>query len=216
MSQQSPAFHAEDTIAPLGVPGLEICELVPAETNLNAGAQLTVFNPSELELGETTEALIAAVEKFKPKRIVVDSLSELRLVAQSSLRYRRQILALKQFFGGRNCTVLLLDDESGERGDSQLESIAHGVIRLEQLANQFGAERRRVRVIKLRGVPFRGGHHDFSIRSGEHERTIRELTVNGNGLRIGPALSEFQGVLTGVPTFVGRAADLQNRGDRGR
>jgi circadian clock protein KaiC len=146
--------------------GIEICELIPSEANLGTESQLTVFNPSEFELGETTQALIDAVERFKPRRLVVDSLSELRLVAQSTLRYRRQILALKQFFGGRACTVLLLDDGTGEGGDSQLESIAHGVVKLEQLANQFGAERRRLRVAKLRGVPFRGGYHDFTIRKG--------------------------------------------------
>src|SRR3954452_2544272 len=145
---------------------IHICELVPSERNLSADAQLTVFNPSELELGETTEALIAEVNKHKPKRVVIDSLSELRLVAQSSLRYRRQILALKQFFAGRDCTVLMLDDCSGDMGSGQLESIAHGVITLEQLANQYGAERRRLRVMKIRGVPFRGGFHDFMIRRG--------------------------------------------------
>lgn len=145
---------------------IDVCELIPSETNLGTESQLTVFNPSELELGETTEALIAAVNKLKPKRVVVDSLSELRLVAQNTLRYRRQILALKQFFAGRDCTVLLLDDESGSVGDGQLESIAHGVIRLEHLSNQYGAERRRMRVVKLRGVSFRGGFHDFTIRKG--------------------------------------------------
>ncbi len=146
--------------------GIEMCELVPSEAKLSSAAQLTVFNPSELELGETTEAMIAAVDRFKPRRIVVDSLSELRLVAQNTLRYRRQILALKQFFAGRDCTVLLLDDGTGDGGDTQLESIAHGVIKLEQLSNQYGAERRRLRVVKMRGVPFRGGYHDFAIRKG--------------------------------------------------
>ncbi len=146
--------------------GIEICELLPSESNVGVHSQLTVFNPSELELGETTEAMIAAVNALKPKRVVIDSLSELRLVAQNTLRFRRQILALKQFFGGRNCTVLLLDDESGAGQDAQLESIAHGVIKLEQLVNQYGAERRRLRVAKLRGVPFRGGFHDFTIRRG--------------------------------------------------
>jgi len=146
--------------------GVEISELIPSETDLHPGSQLTVFNPSEMELGETTAALLAAVDRLKPQRVVVDSLSELRLVAQNTLRYRRQILALKQYFGGRRCTVLLLDDESGDPGDGQLESIAHGVVRLEQLANQYGAERRRLRVIKMRGVPFRGGFHDFVIRRG--------------------------------------------------
>jgi circadian clock protein KaiC len=145
---------------------IHICELIPSEANLSADAQLTVFNPSELELGETTEAMITAVNKYKPSRVVIDSLSELRLVAQNPLRYRRQILALKQFFGGRDCTVLMLDDCSGDMGSGQLESIAHGVITLEQLANQYGAERRRLRVLKVRGVAFRGGFHDFMIRKG--------------------------------------------------
>ncbi|HWE04524.1 MAG TPA: ATPase domain-containing protein [Tepidisphaeraceae bacterium] len=145
---------------------IEICELVPSERHLSADAQLTVFNPSELELGETTEAMIDAVNKYKPQRVVIDSLSELRLVAQNSLRYRRQILALKQFFGGRDCTVLMLDDCTGGAEDGQLQSIAHGVVALEHLANQYGAERRRLRVVKMRGVSFRGGFHDFAIRKG--------------------------------------------------
>lgn len=146
--------------------GLHVCELIPSEGNLAADSQLTVFNPSEFELGETTQAMINEVDRVQPKRVVLDSLSELRLVAQSSLRYRRQILALKQYFAGRDCTVLMLDDCSGSAQDDQLESIAHGVLSLEQLANQFGAERRRLRVIKMRGVPFRGGYHDFTIRHG--------------------------------------------------
>src|SRR5215213_7199851 len=95
---------------------INICELIPSEANLSVDAQLTVFNPSELELGETTEAMIAAVNKYKPTRVVIDSLSELRLVAQNPLRYRRQILALKQFFGSRDCTVLMLDDCTSDAG----------------------------------------------------------------------------------------------------
>lgn len=146
--------------------GIEMAELIPSENNLSPDAQLTVFNPSEVELGETTQAVISAVQKFKPKRVVIDSLSELRLVAQNSLRYRRQILALKQFFSGQTCTVLLLDDGTGTADEGQLESIAHGAILMEQLANQYGAERRRVRVKKMRGVSFRGGYHDFTIRRG--------------------------------------------------
>src|SRR5262249_39814440 len=119
--------------------GLHVCELIPGEGQLSPDAQLTVFNPSEFELGQTTQAMIAEVGKHSPSRIVVDSLSELRLVAQNPLRYRRQILALKHFFAGRNCTVLLLDDCSGASPDDQLESIAHGVLNLEQMANQYGA-----------------------------------------------------------------------------
>ena len=102
---------------------IHIQEIVPSEQNLSADQQLTVFNPSELELGTTTEAMIAAVERHKPARVVLDSLSELRLVAQNSLRYRRQVLALKQFFAGRACTVLMLDDQTGASDDGQVESI---------------------------------------------------------------------------------------------
>jgi circadian clock protein KaiC len=145
---------------------LRIKELVSSERNLSANAQLTVFNPSELELGETTEAMIAAVDEIRPHRVVLDSLSELRLVAQNSLRYRRQVLALKHFFAGRECTVLLLDDQTGGKEDDHLQSIAHGVVLLEQQANLYGAERRRLRVVKMRGVAFRGGYHDFVIRRG--------------------------------------------------
>src|SRR5688500_3911827 len=138
-----------------------IKELVPSERNLSASTQLTVFNPSEVELGETTEAMMAAVKELRPHRVVLDSLSELRLVAQNSLRYRRQVLALKHFFAGNACTVLLLDDQTGGQEDDHLQSIAHGVVVLEQLANLYGAERRRLRVAKMRGVSFRGGFHDF-------------------------------------------------------
>ena len=163
---------------------LHIAELAPSENNLSADSQLTVFNPSELELGETTEALIAAANAHRPQRLVIDSLSELRLIAQNALRYRRQILALKQFFSDRDCTVLMLDDRTGGIEDDHLQSIAHGVVMLEQLANQYGAERRRLRVSKMRGVAFRGGYHDFAIRTGgldvfprlvaaEHPRGLR-------------------------------------------
>ncbi|HET8697243.1 MAG TPA: ATPase domain-containing protein [Gammaproteobacteria bacterium] len=145
---------------------LRMTELIPSERNLSADAQLTVFNPSEMELGETTEALIAAVNEHRPQRLVIDSLSELRLIAQHALRYRRQVLALKQFFGGHDCTVLMLDDRTGGSEDDHLQSIAHGVVLLEHLANQYGAERRRLRVSKMRGVAFRGGYHDFTIRRG--------------------------------------------------
>jgi circadian clock protein KaiC len=145
---------------------LHITELVPSEKDLSADSQITVFNPSELELGETTEALIAAANAHRPQRLVIDSLSELRLIAQNPLRYRRQILALKQFFKDRDCTVLLLDDKTGGTEGDHLQSIAHGVIVLEHLANQYGAERRRLRVTKMRGLAFRGGYHDLAIRKG--------------------------------------------------
>lgn len=146
--------------------GVDTVELVPSERNLAADELLTVFNPSELELGETTQAMIAAVTEHRPQRLVLDSLSELRLIAQNPLRYRRQVLVLKQYFAGNNCTVLMLDDLTGGQEDDHLQSIAHGVVQLEQLVNQFGSERRRVRVSKLRGVSVRGGYHDVLIKRG--------------------------------------------------
>ncbi len=146
--------------------GIEIVELVAKESDLVSDSQLTMYHPSEVELSETTKAVLEAVDRTKPARVVFDSLSELRLLAQNSLRYRRQILALKQFFVGRGCTVLLLDDRTAEGMDTQLQSIAHGVISLEQLAPLYGAERRRLRVMKFRGTSFRGGYHDMVIRKG--------------------------------------------------
>jgi circadian clock protein KaiC len=132
-------------------------------------------------LGETTQIMIAEVKKHKPTRVVLDSLSELRLVAQNSLRYRRQVLALKQFFAGLECTVLMLDDCTGGFEDGQLQSISHGVIALEQLANQYGAERRRLRVVKMRGVSFRGGYHDFAIRRGGLDVFPRIVAAESRG-----------------------------------
>jgi len=145
---------------------IHITELVPSERNLSADSVLTVFNPSELELGETTQALIAAANQYRPQRLVIDSLAELRLIAQNPIRYRRQVLALKQYFSGRDCTALLLDDRTGGSESDHVQTVAHGVIVLEQLATQYGAERRRLRVSKMRGVPFRGGYHDLTIRTG--------------------------------------------------
>jgi circadian clock protein KaiC len=145
---------------------VDICELMPSEEGLRQDAQYTMFHPSEVELSETTKAVLQEVEKKNPTRIAFDSLSEMRLLAQNPLRYRRQILALKSFFVGRKCTVLLLDDRSSGENDLNLQSIVHGVINLEQRAPEYGEERRRMRVVKMRGVKFRGGYHDFRIRRG--------------------------------------------------
>ncbi|WBL76860.1 AAA family ATPase [Bradyrhizobium xenonodulans] len=146
--------------------GVDIFELVPPETTLDPERELTVFHPAEMELSETTNLIFREVERINPTRVVLDSLSELRLLAQNPLRYRRQVLALKHFFTNRNCTVILLDDLSSSQDDLQLHSIAHGVVMLEQLAIDYGAERRRLRVIKMRGIRFRGGFHDFTIAEG--------------------------------------------------
>ncbi|MDB5386988.1 MAG: Non-specific serine/threonine protein kinase, partial [Planctomycetaceae bacterium] len=145
---------------------IEIIELLADENELNGETQLTMYHPSEVELSETTKRVLDAVQRVNPSRVIFDSLSELRLLAQSSLRYRRQILALKQFFIGRRCTVFLLDDGTADGSDLQLQSIAHGVINLEQRAPVYGAARRRLRVTKLRGTGYRGGYHDFTIVKG--------------------------------------------------
>jgi circadian clock protein KaiC len=146
--------------------GIEVFELMPDEEALRPDAQYTVFHPSEVELTNTTQAIFEAVQRAQPVRVVVDSLSELRLLARESLRYRREILGFKHFFAHNNATVLLLDDRTAERGDPQLRSLAHGVVLLEQLALDYGAERRKLRVAKLRGVRYRGGYHDYTIRTG--------------------------------------------------
>jgi circadian clock protein KaiC len=145
--------------------GVEVFELV-TEEGLSPDAEQSILHPSEVELGETTRGVMAAVERLRPTRVVFDSLSEMRLLAQNPLRYRRQVLALKSFFSTRGCTVLLLDDRSAEQDDLQLHSIAHGVISLEQTVDQYGPGRRRLRVIKMRGIRFRGGEHDFNLDTG--------------------------------------------------
>lgn len=171
---------------------VEIFELVPPETTLDPERELTVFHPAEMELSETTNLIFKEVERINPTRVVLDSLSELRLLAQNPLRYRRQVLALKHFFTNRNCTVILLDDLSSSQDDLQLHSIAHGVVMLEQVAIGYGSERRRLRVIKMRGIRFRGGFHDFTIERGglrifprliaaEHHKPFAgEFTPSGN------------------------------------
>ena len=144
---------------------LTIFEMVPAE-GLGEDQEQTLLHPSEVELGETVRAIMSKVDEIRPHRVVIDSLSELRLLAQSPIRYRRQILALKHYFSKRRCTVLVLDDKTASGSDLQLHSIAHGVIALEQTLSGFGAQRRRVHVAKMRGVRYRGGYHDFEIEPG--------------------------------------------------
>jgi circadian clock protein KaiC len=145
--------------------GVDIVELA-AEGSGVPDEPYTVFHPAELELQQTMAAVLAAIDRSKPGLVVLDSLSEMRLLARDPLRFRRQILALKQFFAGRQTTVLLLDDKTASDGDLQLHSLAHGVIVLEHVALEYGAERRRLQVTKLRGQPFWGGFHDFRIRTG--------------------------------------------------
>ncbi|WP_441278612.1 ATPase domain-containing protein [Tardiphaga sp. 172_B4_N1_3] len=145
---------------------IEVFELLPPESLLDEDQQQSLLYSSDLELGETTKQIFEAVERTQPTRVVLDSLSEIRLLAQSSLRYRRQILAIKHYFAKFGTTVMLLDDLTAEVADKTVHSVAHGVLRLEELAPSYGAERRRARVIKYRGVKFRGGYHDATITTG--------------------------------------------------
>jgi circadian clock protein KaiC len=146
--------------------GITVRELVPVEASLSEEDQYSVFHPSEVELSDTTRRILEDVDRLKPRRIVFDSLSELRLLAGNALRYRRQILSLKQFFSGRQCTVLMLDDLTSAEHDLQVQSIAHGALLLEHTLPGFGVARRRLSVTKFRGSDFRGGYHDYAIRRG--------------------------------------------------
>ena len=147
-------------------PNLIIFELAPSDSLLDAEQQQSLLYSSDLELGETTRMIFQAVERVRPSRIVIDSLSEIRLLAGGSLRYRRQVLALKHYFAKRGATVLMLDDLTADVSDKTVHSVAHGVIRLEELAPSYGSERRRLRVVKYRGQRYRGGYHDFAILTG--------------------------------------------------
>lgn len=146
--------------------GIDIRELNVSEGELDPDEQNTMFHPSELELATTTRRILDDIERVRPAAVVFDSLSELRLLAGGALRYRRQILAFKHLLATRDCTVLLLDDTSDVESDMQMQSLAHAVIRLEHRNPEYGSERRRLRVVKYRGIKFRGGYHDLLIRKG--------------------------------------------------
>jgi circadian clock protein KaiC len=161
--------------------GITIRELLPDQGSLEADEQYTMYHPSEVELAATTRVIIEDVGRLKPTRVVFDSLSELRLVAGNPLRYRRQILALKQYFAGCNCTVIMLDDMTGTEHDLHVQSIAHGVIMLQHLSPEYGAERRRLRVVKYRGRQFRGGYHDYLVNKGGLEVFPRLIAAEHRG-----------------------------------
>jgi circadian clock protein KaiC len=170
--------------------GLEIYELVPPELSLDPKQQQSLLYASDLELGETVNMVLAEIERVKPRRLVFDSLSEIRLLSQNALRYRRQVLALKNFFLLHDVTALLLDDLTSNQDDPNLQSVSHAVIRLDQLAPLYGSERRRIRVIKMRGTQFRGGYHDFVIRKGGLQVFPRLIAAeHGREFRQGPASS---------------------------
>lgn len=175
------------------IDGLNIHELAASQERLDPDSQYTMFHPSEVELGDTTKRILEEVERLKPKRVVFDSLAELRLLAGSPLRYRRQVLALKQYFVGRGCTVLLLDDSAVTEYGLHVHTIVHGVVSLDQLNPEYGGDRRRLRISKFRGRTFSGGYHDYEILTG--------------GLRVFPRLvaaeyrrpGELERISSGLP-----------------
>lgn len=183
---------------------IEVMELVPPESLLDADQQQSLLYSSDLELGETTKLMFGAIERCSPSRIVIDSLSEIRLLSQSSLRYRRQILAFKHYFARYGATVLLLDDLTTEATDKTVHSVAHGVIHLEMVAPVYGAERRRVSLTKYRGQALRGGYHDFTIATGGMQVFPRLVAAHhGHGFerrRLASGIAELDQLLGGGVT----------------
>ena len=201
--------------------GIALFELSALEQQTRLEAQNTVFRTSDIELTETTRAILAHVEKTKPQRVVFDSLSELRLLAQNPLRYRREVLNLKQYFTGKASTVLLLDDRTSEPGDMQLQSLAHGVVSMQQMPPEYGGDRRRLRIMKLRGSTFQSGYHDFVIRHGglevfprlvasEHHESFQRTDVSSGvaGLdnMLGGGLTRGTSTLLLGPAGAGKSA----------
>lgn len=201
--------------------GIHVHEVLPDE-NMLAGSQYSMFHPSEVELADTLKTVLGVVEERQPTRVVLDSLSELQLLAESPLRYRRQVLALKQFFSRRNCTVLLLDDRTASAaGDLQVRSIAHGVIQLNHAVKDYGVERRQLRVVKFRGRRVTGGMHDYNLEHGgivvhprliaADTRSITSRTQMSSGLReldqlIGGGLEEGTSTLIMGPPGTGKSS----------
>ncbi len=194
--------------------GIEIFELSKGIAG-EMEESYTIFHPAEVELQHTVDEVLKAVERHNPSRIAFDSLSEMRLLAREALRFRRQILAIKQFFNGRDCTVILLDDKTAPDGDLQLHSLAHGVIVLEHVALEYGSERRRLQVTKVRGIRFRGGFHDFRILTGGIEvypRVLQDeprVTFSGDALLSGSTSLDALlggGLTCGTSTLITGAA----------
>jgi circadian clock protein KaiC len=200
--------------------GIHLTELGTAEASLSADSENTMFYPAEVELSEVTARVLRDVENLRPTRIVLDSLSELRMMAQNPLRYRRQILALKQFFVGRRCTVLLLDDRTAGAHDIQVQSIVHGVFSLELRTPDYGVMQRRLQIVKLRGRAYRPGYHDFVIVTGglrvfprlvagEHQHSFAPTQIE-SGLPeldalMGEGIERGTSVLVIGPTGVGKS-----------
>jgi circadian clock protein KaiC len=203
------------------ISGIEIFEVNPPELSSTSLEQYTVFHPSEVELADVMQSILERVTKAKAGRIVIDSMSELRMLARDPLRYRRQIMTLKQFFMGQNTTVLLLDDRSGEGTDTQLQSIAHGVLRMETLQREFGVIRRQLEIRKLRASAYREGFHDYVIRAGglqffprlvaaEHSQQEVDADLLSSGIAeldglLGGGLSRASSTLLLGPAGIGKS-----------
>ncbi|MYN25445.1 ATPase domain-containing protein [Duganella levis] len=201
--------------------GIHIEEIIPDEKALDPDQQYTIFHPSEIELGNTTQRILGAIDRYQPRRVVLDSLSELQLLAESPLRYRRQVLALKQYLSSRNCTTIFLDDRTALSTDLQVRSVAHGVMTLELADQAYGAERRRLRVVKYRGVAFRGGSHDYKIIKGGlyvYPRLVAATTRESSSRRqlssglpaldalLGGGLEEGMSTLLSGPSGTGKSS----------
>ena len=220
LSETEDEMRATATSHGWSLDGIELFELVPPESLLDEDQRQSLLYSSDLELGETASGIFEKFEQVKPARVVLDSLSEIRLLAQSSLRYRRQILALKHYFARHEATVLMLDDLTTELTDKTVHSVAHGVIGLEELARDYGAERRRLRVVKYRGRRFRGGYHDYIIEKGgirvfprlvaaEHkksfERTVLPSITPGLNDLLGGGVERGSSVLILGPAGTGKS-----------
>lgn len=201
LSETGKELHAVARSHSWDMSGVEVYEHLIGEQSLTED-DTTVFYPAEVELGQTVKALLDSVERIKPQRVVLDSLSEIRLLAQSTLRYRKQILALKQFFATRNITVLMLDDRTAEYNDLQLQSVPHGVIELERFTPVYGSARRRLQLVKVRGLNFRDGYHDFNIKTGGivvYPRLVAadEQHLDPADVEVGSGVKELDSMLGG-------------------
>lgn len=188
LSESEEEMHGVAASHGWALDGITILEQSLVKDALDEAEQYTLFHPAEIELNQTLAAILAKVEAVQPTRVVIDSLSELRLLSGTALRYRRQLLALKQYFSGRRCTVLVLDDVTARDHDLQVQSLAHGVLVLEQMIVGYGSERRRLRVAKYRGRSFRGGFHDYAIRRGGLQVFPRLAAEPGRPAKIGVKL----------------------------
>ena len=212
LAESRPELQAVADSHGMSLEGIEIFEVQPPELATAPEQQYTVFHPAEVELADVVQSILHKIEEYSPGRVVIDSMSEIRMMAREMVRYRRQMMALKQFFTGRRCTALLLDDRVPEHREVQLETITHGVVRLESLPREYGIKRRRLEVLKVRATAYREGYHDYIIEegglrvfprlvSGEHHAGQREHKVLPSGLAELDALFGG-GVMRGTTTLV--------------